>query len=422
MVALVAALSRCDADVVPSVITMLKALSHRGTGTCELGTPTVTGSARSHEELREHVNEPPKVAIGHHGPNAILSRGGLSRLTNDCATVVLGQVLPRSSASRHDKDLTDEKDKCEGAAERLLTNFEGAFTFAVASPRQMLIGRDQLGVMPLCYGSDMKICAVATERKALWKVGVEQAYSFPPGKLAKANRRGFTFEIASAITKPPQEKIELNAAARRLQKLLEESTLKRVCDVTRVGVAFSGGLDSSVVACLAKKCDVSVDLISVGLEGQPELAHAEKAAEALGLPIKLHAFGIREVDEALSRVLWLIEEPDVMKISVAIPFFWTAKIASKLGCHVLLAGQGADELFGGYRRYLTVYERNGAEKVAETLYHDMIFSYETNFQRDGPVCAFHKVDLRLPFVDTDVVRFALSLPVDLRIASATDGL
>src|SRR3972149_11318989 len=98
MVALVAALSRCDADVVPSVITMLKALSHRGTGTCELVTPTVTVSARSHEELREHVNEPSNVAIGHHGPNAILSRWGVSCFSKTRPPSVFWRSVSRSFA------------------------------------------------------------------------------------------------------------------------------------------------------------------------------------------------------------------------------------------------------------------------------------------------------------------------------------
>jgi asparagine synthase (glutamine-hydrolysing) len=56
------------------------------------------------------------------------------------------------------------------------------------------------------------------------------------------------------------------------------------------------------------------------------------------------------------------------------------------------------------------------------MYHDVTYSYETNFQRDNSVCAFHKVDLRLPFIDSEVIRYALSLPVNLKIDSAEDLL
>jgi len=214
----------------------------------------------------------------------------------------------------------------------------------------------------------------------------------------------------------------MNGAAIRLQKLLEESVSKRVRDVDKVAVAFSGGLDSSVIAFLARKCGVDVNLISVGLKNQPELAHAVRAAKALGFSIKVHPFQVDDVEKTLSTVLWLIEECSLMKASVAIPLFWTAQIASSLKCQVILAGQGADELFGGYHRYLATYEKNGVDGVALRLYEDTVSSSETNFQRDEPVCAFHKVDLRLPFADTNVVRYALSLPVNLKIESASDVL
>jgi len=140
------------------------------------------------------------------------------------------------------------------------------------------------------------------------------------------------------------------------------------------------------------------------------------------LPVTIRTYDVADVKDTLAKVLWLIEEPDVMKASVAIPLFWSAQVASKLGCDVLLSGQGADELFGGYRRYLNIYKTKGFEKVAESLFRDTLTSYETNFQRDEPLCTYHKIELRLPFVDTSVVRFALSLPVSLKIQSADDCL
>jgi asparagine synthase (glutamine-hydrolysing) len=111
-----------------------------------------------------------------------------------------------------------------------------------------------------------------------------------------------------------------------------------------------------------------------------------------------------------------------MKASVAIPLFWSAQVASKLGCDVMFTGQGADELFGGYHRYLTMYRTESLEKVAEMLRRDTLASYDTNFQRDEPLCAYHKIELRLPFADTSFVRYALSLPITMKIQSADDSL
>jgi len=187
-------------------------------------------------------------------------------------------------------------------------------------------------------------------------------------------------------------------------------------------MAFSGGLDSTILAVLAKTNTRKVNLVTVGLEGQPELGHAQKAAKSLKLPFQLQVYTIADVENVLEKVLWLIEEPDVMKVGVAIPFFWAAETASRIGCRVLLCGQGADELFGGYHRYITEYLRGGVKAVQESIFLDFVTSHETNFQRDNPVCAFHKVELRLPYVDREVVRFALSLPVSLKIDSVDDRL
>jgi len=307
-------------------------------------------------------------------------------------------------------------------ARRILKELDGSYTFAVAFSDKVLVGRDIMGIKPLYYGENKSICAVASERKALWKIGITKAYSFPPGNLATMNETGFAFEPVAALKQPLQRKINMESAAEQLQKLLEESTRERVSDVEKVAVAFSGGLDSSVIAALAKLSQTSVHLICVGLEGQNVVECAKDASETLGLPLTLRTYTVEDVKNVLPKVLWLIEEPDVMKVGVAIPFFWTAEVASKLGCHVLLAGQGADELFGGYRRYLTEYAKGDVEKIREMLFHDSAMSYETNFQRDEPVCAYHKVELRLPFADAEIVRLALSLPLNLKIESAEDNL
>lgn len=200
------------------------------------------------------------------------------------------------------------------------------------------------------------------------------------------------------------------------------ATAKRASDVRAVAVAFSGGLDSSVIALLAKLAGAEVHLISVGLQGQDEIDSAKQAAEMLELPLSAQSYTIADVEKALPKVLWLMEEPDVMKVGVAIPFFWAADIASNLKHNVLLAGQGADELFGGYQRYLKDHATGGVKRLEEAMYHDVVMSYETNFQRDEPVCSFHKVDLRLPFVDSEVVRFSLGLPVSFKAESPQDRL
>ncbi len=420
MGALVAALGKCDDDVVHLVIAMLEVLVHRGANIHEVITPNSVVSAASIGELRKKSSSSSIVSVGRSVSNTRWLSESFRSKKDGCVAVFDGEFFPQHLTHPFSKIGGSQGSLLQGITKRLLRDYDGCYTFAIASSRQILAGRDKLGLMPLYYGENEKLCAVASERKALWKIGIAEVRSFPPGTLAVVSQSGFAFKHVSTIKQQPLRKMKMGDAARRLQKLLEESTRERLSDVEKTGVAFSGGLDSSIIARLAQRCRIPVNLISVGLEGQHELVHAEEAAKTLCLPIIVQTFKMADVEKALSKALWLIEEPNVMKVGVAIPLFWTAKVASKLGCGVLLAGQGADELFGGYHRYLTLYAKYGIEKVAEAMYNDTIMSYERNFQRDEPVSVFHKVCLRLPFVDTSVVHFALSLPIDLKVESEID--
>jgi len=148
----------------------------------------------------------------------------------------------------------------------------------------------------------------------------------------------------------------------------------------------------------------------------------QQAAEALGLPIHIQTYTTDDLEETLQEVLWLTEEPHTVNACIAIPFFWLAETASKLGYPVLLAGQGADELFGGYQRYLTEYAKSGAEAVENKMFYDVENAYSANFQRDNQVCSYHGIELRLPFIDPHVVDFALRLPLRHKINSPEDKL
>jgi asparagine synthase (glutamine-hydrolysing) len=158
------------------------------------------------------------------------------------------------------------------------------------------------------------------------------------------------------------------------------------------------------------------------LQGQPETEEAQKAAEALGLPLKVHLFTESDAERDVSKVVSLIEEPDPIKAGVGMPFFWNAQKASAEGFRVMLAGQGADELFGGYQRYVNEYRLEGDEAVRRTMFHDVFVIHESNVERDEKICGYFDVELRLPFGSFPVVEFAMSLPTELKLEKKPDSL
>jgi asparagine synthase (glutamine-hydrolysing) len=121
-------------------------------------------------------------------------------------------------------------------------------------------------------------------------------------------------------------------------------------------------------------------------------------------------------------VLEVIEEPDPVKLSIAIPVFWAAEKAAAMNCRVMLAGQGADELFGGYKRYVDDYLRFGRERTQEAMFKDVAGMYESNLERDWKACNAHNVELRLPFAARKIAGFALSLPLEVKLEPEKDTL
>ena len=115
----------------------------------------------------------------------------------------------------------------------------------------------------------------------------------------------------------------------------------------------------------------------------------------------------------------LIEEADPIKASIGLPFYWAAEKAAEAGFKVMLAGQGADELFGGYQRYVKEYFKDGGETVRKTMFNDVVNIHESNLERDLKITSFHDVELRLPFASFELAEFALGLPVEFKIENKT---
>ena len=307
-------------------------------------------------------------------------------------------------------------------SEAFLKEVEGDFSFIIEEPERIIAGRAPLGVQPLYYGENRTLAALASNRKALWKLEIDKVKSFPPGHVALVGRAGFTFKPAKTLANTKPKSITMVKAAETLQNLLEQSIRRRVSGMKEVAVAFSGGLDSSLVAFLASKCSISVLLVHVSLANRPEIEEAKRVAEELNLPLQVSLFRETEVEKVLSKVVELIEEPDPIKASIGVPIYWTAKKTAEAGFKVLLAGTGADELFGGYKRYVNEYLLHGAGEVSKTIFEDIIGIHESNIERDVKICGFHDVELRLPFASYPLAEFAIALPVELKIERKSGSL
>ena len=250
---------------------------------------------------------------------------------------------------------------------------------------------------------------------------MQRVQRIPPGYICSLSKSSLKKTRVAQFKRPiERKKMSLGEASTKLEGLLNRSVQRITNRVGHVAVAFSGGLDSALAATLAKKQGARVEAVSVGLVGSPELSTVEEFAQQLDLPITVEAFTPDSLEEYLRRILWLIEEPNLMKVSVAVPLHWAAMVAARRGYSLMLCGQGSDELYGGYAKYARILGSAGRAALVQQLYRSVIESSQVNYERDDQACAPFGVELRTPFSDPDVIRFSLTVPSEFKVKDQGD--
>lgn len=418
MGAIIAVINKEGENVTETAIAMLNTLVFKSAETFGIASPKSVKIEEAFDLLWNQDLDSP-IAIGCACSKASLIAKSQPLKVGNATLVFDGRIFPTEAKVGTAEAIAK---KLGEIAESVIKDYEGCFAFAVAETEKIIAGRDAIGIYPLYFGENEKFAALASERKALWNIGIREVRSFPPGHTALMDVNGFRFQPVKTLTYSRAKQMMMGDAAKQLQRFLQNSVEERVSGLKEVAVAFSGGLDSCIIAFLAKKLGVDVNLVYVSLEKQTETDYAKRVAEELKLPIHVHTCGLEDVKSVLTEVLWLIEEPDPLKVSIGIPFYWAAEKTAEVNLKVLLAGQGADELFGGYKRYVNEYLRHDSEAVRRAIFSDILRMYETNFERDFKICNSHNVELRLPFVTYQMARFAVEMPVELKIERKEDGL
>lgn len=181
-------------------------------------------------------------------------------------------------------------------------------------------------------------------------------------------------------------------------------------------VLFSGGVDSSLITALALRHVPEITLITVGFPGSNDVKWASAAAQLLGMEDSL-IFKIIDLDDVGSTipcVMEALETADPMAISLGVPLYIASIEAKSRNINLLLAGQGADELFGGYHRYKEI-AQEGASALHEAIAADVARLPRRDILRDNTVAEAAGIKLAAPFLDPDMIELALSIPAELKV-------
>ena len=298
---------------------------------------------------------------------------------------------------------------------KAIQKLDGMFAFFIADEENdtFIVARDTLGIKPLYYGLDKDGEYVfSSELKAIESF-VDGAKEFPHGHYFTPEE-GFVCyrQIQSPVEAYDQNQLE--DVYTSIQDTMNRAVAKRMIADVEVGVLLSGGLDSSLIAAIVKQQlqgNKQLKSFCVGAEGSADILNARIVAEALGTEHYEYIYTEEELIEAVSDVIYHLESYEPSLVRSAIPNYFVSKLASE-HVKVILSGEGADELFAGYAYMEKYQDTNSMNKeiirVLNTLHH-------VNLQRADRMSMAHSIELRVPFLDLEVVENALQIPAGLKV-------
>jgi asparagine synthase (glutamine-hydrolysing) len=354
-------------------------------GTCALA---VNGEIYNHRELEASLREPYRF-----------------RTASDCEV-----ILP----------LYRERDV------GFLDELNGIFAFVLYDSAQgrWVVARDHLGIVPLYMGRDGEgTLYVASEMKALVPV-CRRVWEFPPGHVQDSSmvepRRWYDRPWRRTLPSAP-------AHAGTLREALEGAVRRQLMSDVPYGVLLSGGLDSSIISAVAARFAARrieddgrspawwprLHSFSIGLEGAPDLAAAREVAAHIGSVHHEFHFTVQEGLDAVPDVVHHLETYDVTTIRAGTPMYLMARRIRSTGVKMVLSGEGADELFGGY---LYFHRAPSAEAFYQETVRKLDRLHLYDCLRANKAMAAWGVEARVPFLDKAFVDVAMEVDPSAKMA------
>lgn len=302
-----------------------------------------------------------------------------------------------------------------------IDEMNGIFGFAIydVTTDTYFIARDHMGIIPLYIGWDKNgTFYVASELKALEGV-CTKIELFPPGHYMSSTDGKFEKWYSRDWSDYNAVKDNETSIA-EIKEALEAAVKRQLMSDVPYGVLLSGGLDSSVVSAIAKKyaqkrveSDGAKDAwypqlhsFAVGLEGSPDLAAAQKVADHIGTVHHEIKFTIQEGLDAIKDVIYNIETYDITTIRSSTPMYLMARVIKSMGIKMVLSGEGADEIFGGY---LYFHKAPNAKEFHEETVRKLDKLHMYDCLRANKSLAAWGIEGRVPFLDKEFMDVAMRI-------------
>lgn len=304
----------------------------------------------------------------------------------------------------------------------MIEDLNGIFAFALYDEEKdfYFVARDHIGIIPLYIGWDQfGNMYVASELKALEGI-CNKFQEFLPGHYMTSDKPGELIRWYSRDWEKYEAVKDNTTSIEDLRVALEAAVHRQLMSDVPYGVLLSGGLDSSVISAIAKKYAAKrvenhdqsdawwpqLHSFAVGLIGSPDLAAARKVAEHIGTVHHEIHFTVQEGLDAIRDVIFHLETYDVTTIRASTPMYLMARVIKSMGVKMVLSGEGADELFGGY---LYFHKAPNGEAFHEETVRKLSKLHMYDCLRANKSLAAWGVEGRVPFLDKEFIDVAMRI-------------
>jgi asparagine synthase (glutamine-hydrolysing) len=310
------------------------------------------------------------------------------------------------------------------SSETFLPHCRGMFAFAYITENKILLGRDTIGIKPLYYIFDGDVFAFASEMKALMLYKPKRIFEVKPGEIIVFDR--VRFSLQKKLFHYQVKKKSSSLETLLYQSLIVPTRRYLAQSEKPMGFLLSGGLDSSVLCAFLhaylKKSELKrIHYFCVGITDADDRKYALLLEKKYHLNLELiYPKSSEKSLNVLEKMIYKVESSYSRVIKVALLQDELAKVIAKKGIEVVISGEGADELFYGYRKFIDGLTLPQIHTVYKKFF-DTIF-YRTLLQRLDRTFAQRCIEGRVPFLDQAIVAYAESIPNSKKVTSDTDGI
>ena len=393
-------LQKSKEDLRPQILDMSMKLRHRG--------PDCSGIFACDKAIMAH--ERLAIVDPESGKQPLISKD------RKLVLAVNGEIYNHMEIREKYKDKYDflTRSDCEvimalyrDKGEDFMEELNGIYAFALYDVERdvFIIGRDHIGIIPLYQGWDHEgAYYVASELKAL-EGYCHKIEEFPTGSYYFSkdlkpkkwyNRDWMEYENIKENTSDFDQ----------LRESLEHAVKRQLMSDVPYGVLLSGGLDSSVISAIAAKLSLPLHSFAIGLKGSPDLAAARKVSEHIATTHHEVEYTVQEGLDAIRDVIYHIETYDVTTVRASTPMYLISRYIKSLGIKMVLSGEGADEIFGGY---LYFHKAPNAEEFHKETVRKLSKLHQYDCLRANKSLASWGVEGRVPFLDKEFLDVAMRL-------------